>query len=231
MSIVIVQVDRKRKVWECADLDEDGRRMLRAAHVEREGAEHVRVTCADGFMLASVVYAATVPDDFTAVDIPAELLKLTADSPAEQPECPNCGEGGQFNPPYASLHIDTDQKIAESTDGPVAHRVAFIVPAEGKGFPNWRALVRQVVAEWKPERAVSGIALDPGLLAKAVAALGGAAITRMCLPVSPRASVLILGENADFALVMPMFTADDTPARVAAIAELAKERVTDAAKD
>jgi len=221
MSIVTIQLDREKRVWEAADMSEGARANLQVAHIERVDASSVRVTCSDGFVLASVVYAATVPDDFnSAVDIPAIFLErvsiITSGRSRYEDRCDECGQDRPGERNRAPVMLDTVQRVAECADGNMTIRVGFTALSERRGFPDWRRLVAKVIDPLQQDRATPYIAFDPTLLAQASRAIGRPEIARICLPATPSASALILGEGGkDFALAMPMYTDhEEVPAMV-----------------
>ena len=253
MSITIVQVILSMKVWECADIEGD-RRQLQTAHIERVDASQVRVTCSDGFMLASVVYPATVAEDFRVVDIPAALLRGMAEALPQGEGC-DCEDycaddcsclGDRGAPAQVALSIDTDSRVAEFRGAQVDRSAPFLA-LERAPFPDWRPLVRKAIEAWRPgDAATPTIVVNPELLVRASEAIGveyGA--LRLFIPTSPSASILVIngtrGERfaVNFALVMPkMFTDANGPELVAQVARLVakaegKERKVeaDAAKD
>ena len=219
--IVSVKVNRSQPVWECA-ADDDSRHTLLAAHIERVDNEHVRVTCANGFALASVVYPAEVPAEFTAADIPAELLKQAADSaPSIDCTCLECEEGHEFHEAPSipiPLTLDTEQKVAEVEVNGFTIRVPFALQIS-RGFPDYRALTLKSMDAWS-DKAAPSLGLDTELLGKAARAIGSARMSILRLPVKPMQPILLLGHDGAFALVMPMQITADTATRFKEVAAL-----------
>ena len=219
--IVSVKVNRSQPVWECA-ADDDSRSTLLAAHIERVDDEHVRVTCANGFALASVVYPAEVPADFTAADIPAELLKQAADSaPSIDCTCLECEEGHEFHEAPSipiPLTLDTEQKVAEVDVNGFVVRAPFALQI-ARGFPDYRLLTLKNMDAWS-DKPTPVLGLDPELLSKAARAIGAGRMSIMRLPAKPMQPILLLGQDGAFALVMPMHVAVDTTALFKDVAAL-----------
>ena len=220
--LVSVKVNRSQPVWECA-ADDDSRSTLLAAHIERVDDEHVRVTCANGFALASVVYPAEVPADFTSADIPAELLKQAADSaPSTDCTCLQCEEGHEFHEASSipiPLTFDTEQKVAEVEVNGFVVRAPFALQIT-RGFPDYRAITLKSMDAWS-DKAAPELGLDTELLGQAARAIGVEnRMSIMRLPAKPMQPILLLGRDGAFALVMPMKIAVDTNARFKEVAAL-----------
>ena len=219
--IVSVKGNRSQPVWECA-ADDDSRMALLAAHIERVDDEHVRVTCANGFALASVVYPAEVPAGFTSADIPAELLKWAAEaSPSTDCTCLQCEEDHELHEATSipiPLTLDTEQRVAEIEVNGFTVRAPFVLQIS-RGFPDYRALTLKSMDAWS-DKATPELGLDTELLGKAARAIGYGRMSIMRLPAKPMQPILLLGHDGAFALVMPMQITADTAARFKEVAAL-----------
>ena len=221
--IVSVKFSRSQPVWECA-ADDDSRTTLQAAHIERVDDSHVRVTCANGFALASVVYPAEVPADFISADISAALLKWAAEaSPLTDCTCLQCEEGHEFHEAPSipiPLTLDTEQKVAEVEVNGFVIRAPFALQI-ARGFPDYRLLTLKSMEAWS-DKAAPELGLDTELLGKAARAIGAARMAVMRLPAKPMQPILLLGQDGAFALVMPMQITADTAACFKEVAALVR---------